>query len=285
MLYPGSKLVSREALNDIPVPTVEQLKVILTSKKGVVPKGAGKRWAPIQHGVLVGEIEGSIDRMGFEVIDAQFSTSEDGFDVIGAMALLVPDREAPEGVHYELGFRASNAQRHALFGFSGATVLACLNGIALGSFVFGQKHTTFKTRDLTVGIDEGMRRWAGQIADAGRVIDLLRATEVSDHRAESLMVRGARDGVYGWSKIAKIDAEYNARDGRAGEGLTVGTQRHEEFAPRTLWSLVNAATEVAKIGSPMVSERILRGFPVTISREYGFDSLIHDEAAETALLN
>jgi len=85
-----------------------------------------------------------------------------------------------------------------------------------------------------------------------------------------------RRGSYSPSQIGKIDAQYRAY-------VHDGHPHHRAFFPRTLWSLVNAVTEVAKSWSPRNVEKGLKGFPRVCADAYGFQLDTLQEDAPTGL--
>jgi hypothetical protein len=280
MLYPSKNMVTRAALRDYAVPTVEELRVQRKDDR------AGSRWKPIPHLELIEEIESAAKRIGLRVESESFCTSDDGHDIYGflrfdpASAPSMPDLPGSGGITPEVGFRHSNMQRMRLYGVHGERVAVCANGMIVGDFLFGFKTTSGNVERMEQGISEGMEVWSQQATDAKRLLEFLFGEEVTDERVDRLLMEGARRNAFAWGQLGKIDAVYRGY-------LDEENPYHEAFGPRNLWSLVNAVTEVAKTwSSPRLMERGVKGFPRVITDAYGFEvgKLVEDEREGTAAL-
>lgn len=252
MLYPSKFPATTESLATYRVPTVEELREHVTTAAGVMPSGAGARWAPIHHLDLIESIKSEARRIGLEPTVETYGTSEDLHSLYGSIDF-APSRSCglPDilGLGRSIGFRSDNLQRFKLLGVSGARVFVCSNGVINGEFVFGHKHTN--RVELATTIQEGLGRWREQQQVLGEMVTGLRAREITDQEAMLALVRGARAGVFAWSQAGKVDQEWRE-------------PRYEEFAPRNAWSLYNAVTEVAKSWSPRNVEKGLRDFPALL---------------------
>lgn len=262
MLYThGHDVVSLADLRkNYKVPSVAELRAVRKS-------ASGTRWKPVHHAVLVEQIHQSLAKRKLRVTKEEFILSEDSHDIFGYMHI--------DGVHVgdrnditpALGFRSSNVQRFSLIGVSGGSVTICANGLILGDFVFGRKHTKGNMGELDVSIDDGLGTWTRQVGQMSRFIDFMEDIELSARDTDHLLVEAGRRGVLAWNQLGKIDKQYRAYE-------DAKDPHHVAFAGRNAWSLYNAVTEVGKLwSSPRIGERGLKGFPRVIADVYGFEEL------------
>ena len=86
-------------------------------------------------------------------------------------------------------------------------------------------------------------------------------TELADHQVHDILIKSVDAQVIANAGISKVLHQWRASD-------------HEEFAPRTAWSLHNAYTEVFKGSNPVdVTARSLRlhGLLDSVAAEVGHD--------------
>ena len=275
MMYPGSNPVTRTALADYAVPTVADLQAKVSDPKRRA--SVGKRWKPVHHLELLDEITTAVTDRGLVIDNESLQLSKDGHDLFGYMrfdpssAPAMPNIPGSGGITPTLGFRHSNMQRFRLLGVHGEEVFICSNGIISGDFLFGFKSTTGNVERLSVGVTEGMETWAKQAEDAKRLIEFLANEEITPEQADRLLMEGMRRKVYAPNQLGKIDAQYR-------DFLNEDNPHTAAFAPRNLWSLTNAVTEVAKTWPVRNVERGLKGFPRVLADAYGFElsSLVED---------
>tara|TARA_Y100000310_G_scaffold322425_1_gene381474 strand:- start:396 stop:1256 length:861 start_codon:yes stop_codon:yes gene_type:complete len=264
MMYPSKNEVTKLELATIEVPTLEELR----AKRSHA--GAGNRWQPIAHIDLIDEITGAAEARGLRIAEERYCVSEDRHDVFGFLrfdpesAPAMPDVPGCGIITPTLGFRHSNMQRMRLLGVHGEEVSICANGMISGDFLFGFKGTTGNVSRMEVGIRDGMQTWDDQAEDARRLIEFLVGEEINSERADRLLMEGMRRGVFASNQLKKIDATYR-------EYLDESHPHHGAFAPRNLWSLYNAATDVGKAWSVRNVERGLKGFPRVLADAYGFE--------------
>lgn len=100
-----------------------------------------------------------------------------------------------------------------------------------GEATFSRKHTRFAVRDLK----HLTSRAVGQLGDKFRHLDrrigAYREHRLNDRAAHDMIVRALDCRALTTTQIPDVLQEWR-------------TTRHEEFAPRTAWSLFNTATEV-----------------------------------------
>ena len=196
-------------------------------------------WRPISHGVALDHIRDGMQRFGLEVATGPDGTPVQTFTAInkGARAFGTMDikgRNIDDEVGFMLGFVNSFDKSKALrIGF-GSRVFICSNGMFIADEVVGRKHTTFILRDLPELIDETLGRFDFYREWQKDLFARLRNIELDNVNAHDLILRGARDkDVITAGEIVQVADEWYE-------------PQHDEFKPRTAWSLLNAFTEVHK---------------------------------------
>jgi len=252
------------------VPTVEDLREARKSET------AGNRWKPLHHADLIDEIHRAAGDRGLSVARESFALSEDTHDVYGFMQFEGFDLGVP-GQAPVLGFRSSNLQRFGLLGVSGSRVFICDNGMIVGDFVFGMKHTSGRVGDLDQSIDEGMEKWEEQTANLRRVVESMQSMDIDRRDADHLLLQGVRDKAFSNRQVGRIDRVFTAYQEEEHP-------HHEAFAERTGWSLYNALTEVAKGFSPRASENVIKRFGRTIARVGGFEDALAAPVDENGIV-
>ena len=99
--------------------------------------------------------------------------------------------------------------------------------------MFARKHTTNVLRDLPQIVSRGIRALSDMWNKQEARVAKYEATPLTDDEAGTLILRGYRAGAVGKTMIADVLDQWEK-------------PAHEEFAPRNLWSLHNAFTEVYK---------------------------------------
>ena len=133
-----------------------------------------------------------------------------------------------------IGVRNSHDRSVAAGLVAGARVVVCSNGMFTGDDVcLNRKHTSRLYEDLDQKIDEGFQKVFSEWEANDLRIMRYRETEISDQRAHDLIIRSVDSEAIPPSAIPRVLKEYRE-------------PWHEEFMPRTAWSLHNAFTETMK---------------------------------------
>lgn len=261
MLYTHGKptVTLDELRTHYTVPTLDELQAVRKD-------ATGTRWRPIHHADLVDEIIRGMEARGFGDVETTLALSEDRHDIFGTIQ--------PRGLDIGradmapvLGFRSSNLQRFRLIGVTGARVFICSNGVIVGDFVFGCKHTSGNVDTLDVSIDDGLGLWHRQTAQLRAFADFAEGLQLHAADSDHLLMEAGRRGVLAWNQLGKVQETYHAYQEPAHP-------HHAAFAERNAWSLYNAVTEVGKgWRSPRVGERGLKGFPRIIADTHFFREL------------
>lgn len=97
------------------------------------------------------------------------------------------------------------------------------------------KHTKYLdiTKALSIGVDRTQRGWQ----PLREKIDFMRSHELSTKSAQALIYRAFTEGPFPLRLMKSVHSHYFA-------------PRHEEFQPRTVWSVSNAFTSAFKEAKP-----------------------------------
>jgi hypothetical protein len=217
--HAGTREVTREELTKIPA--TEQL---------------GKFHTPVRHIELVETIEDVLRiELKAKITTEKFSVGLGGYGyknaaMFGVMTITYGERK---DLTAALGFRHSNDRSMSIQLIAGMTVFVCDNMVMNGdTIILREKH--MKGLDLAQEITGGLGQFKAQYKALTEGVKTMKETVLTD------------DG----AKARILDAFYPAQV-MPGRFLPAVVKeylepRHEEFRSRTMWSLHNAFTEVAK---------------------------------------
>jgi len=148
-------------------------------------------------------------------------------------ATLTLDKQGPSGTAYVIGVRQAVDRSMSIQMIAGLNVRVCDNGLFYGdTTILQEKH--LKSLDLSAEIDLGL----GTIKDKFRLLTegvaKMREKKISDEFAGNFIFQTFLAGLLPAPKFYHAVAAEWAKP------------RHDEFKPRTMWSLNNAFTEVMK---------------------------------------
>jgi hypothetical protein len=180
-----------------------------------------------------------VESLGFRqigVLREEYAVSRDGMKMFGVLdlePLLVP------GCRIAIGIRNSHDKGMRLGLTIGARVLVCMNMAFHGDFqpVFAKHSNSFSLVDaISVGIDRMQRNFEPM------------RRQVETWKAQQLTSATAKLVIYRAFIVDELDApKHLAR--RVHESYFA--LQHEDFQPRTLWSLSNAFTSAFKELDPI----------------------------------
>jgi hypothetical protein len=194
-------------------------------------------YVPVPYGRLVEEVELHVPRFGLTITDARFALAREGMQMF-AVLTCANGSEHPDYA-LAIGVRSSYNRSLSVGLALGVEVMVCLNLAFSGEVTAHRKHTVHVFRDLP----DLIYRMLGKVSSMqGRIhgeIAAMKARELSPELADHLLVEAVRRNVLPASHLPQVMEAWEH-------------PRHEEFAPRTAWSLLNAFTEVGKSRSPRV---------------------------------
>jgi hypothetical protein len=190
---------------------------------------------PVPYGRFIEEVDLHVPRFGLAVRSAQFALAREGSQMFGVLTCTngVPDRD------YGLciGVRNSYDRSLAVGLTLGQCVFCCDNLAFSGEVTMQRKHTVNVFRDLPDLIYRMLSQVAAMRERTDGEIVAMKVRELQMVRAHHLMVEAIRSNVLPASRLPKVIEAWEK-------------PRHEEFTPRTAWSLFNAFTEVQKDSGP-----------------------------------
>jgi hypothetical protein len=214
-LHSGAKIIDVEAL------------------PAVITPEATKTWTPIPHHTFVDGVRDAMVQSGAIIESEEHSLYKDGARYFGLFHL-----RGEDGGNTVIGLRNSHDKTFPAALAMGHRVFVCDNLSFCGDVVLRRKHTRFIVRDLP----ELIYRAVSELADfRGLQAQRLAAygdNEITDIQAHDLIIRALLARVVSGEAVPKVVQEWREPS-------------HDEFQPRTVWSLFNAFTEVMKGTAPM----------------------------------
>ena len=190
---------------------------------------------PIPHAALVGAL---IETLGFRqlnVVEDQYAVSPDGMRMFGVLALDI----AENGVRVSIGLRNSHDKSFALGITIGYKVFVCDNLAFHGDYqTVTRKHSKNLVLNdvLAIAIDRMQRNFAPMLNQ----VNAWKGYELPDASAKLIIYQAfIEEGL----EVPKHLADDVHRH--------YFNPEHEEFRPRTMWSLSNAFTSSFKALDPI----------------------------------
>jgi hypothetical protein len=197
----------------------------------------------IPHSNFVERIIQALAYRNINIVKDDYAIMKDGLRIFGTMTLDLQQN----GVNLVLGLRNSHDKSFSIGIVAGFRVFVCDNLAFYGEYeALAHKHSKNllnKIDDrITLAIDSTQRKFQPMM----RQIDAWRGFTLSDTDAKGLIYRSFIQGELDAPErlASKVHAHYF-------------DPPHEEFAPRTLWSLQNAYTEAFKELEPMPHTKAL----------------------------
>lgn len=210
MMHCGGRDVTREDVDDVDTP-----KPI-------------DGWYPVPHDRLLDSVAGSLENTGLRVVDEAHGLAKQGQQYFGMLHVANGHDEDDYGL--VVGIRNSHDKTFAASLALGAGVFVCDNLSFSGEVKLARKHTRFIERDL----NHLVGRAVGLLGDHRKHQDLRIAAykqqEIDNKTAHDFIVQAIDARVIGPTKVPQVLADWRK-------------PAHEEYAPRTAWSLFNAFTQ------------------------------------------
>jgi len=190
---------------------------------------------PVPYNRFIEEVELHVPRFGLTVRSSQFALAREGGQMFGVLTCSngKPDRD------YALAIGVKNSYDRSLsVGLVAGTRVFCCDNLAFsGEVKMNRKHTVNVFRDLPDLIYRMLSEVSSMRERTDREIAAMKAEVLGPHRAHHLMVEAVHKNILPASRLPKVIEAWEE-------------PRHEEFEPRTAWSLFNAFTEVQKGVAP-----------------------------------
>jgi hypothetical protein len=205
---------------------------------------------PIPHRELLSLALGAIKAQNLDVVNAAHALSHDDARYFGLfeVAPTGPARAALTGgdgaSHSDgmvarpdygtiVGIRNSHDQTFPAGLVIGSQVFVCDNLAFSGEVNMRRKHTRHILKDLPGLVDAAMGRLMGLRNRQEHRISAYKEAGMEDRDAHDLIIRAMQGGVIPNARIKDVVNQWHKPE-------------HEEFAPRTAWSLFNGFTQVLR---------------------------------------
>ena len=192
---------------------------------------------PVPYSRFVEEMELHVPRFGLTVQSRQFALAREGNQMFGVLTCTNGQNAGDYAL--AIGLRNSYDRSLSVGLVAGTRVFCCDNLAFSGEVLMRRKHTVNVFRDLPDLIYRMLSQVQVMKARTDGEISGMKLLPITEERAHHLMVRAIRAGVTPASRLPKVIEAWDE-------------PRHEEFRPRTAWSLFNAFTEVQKESCPRV---------------------------------
>lgn len=216
MLHAGANKLQRQDLLALPT-----------------PEGTATH-RPVNHATLVQGIFEALAFRNIDVVGEEYAATPDGQRLFGVLNLSIQSGD----IRLAIAFRNSHDKSFSLGLVGGFRVFCCDNLAFSGDFVaVAKKHS--KNLDvvetLALGIDRIQRKFQAQV----NAIDVWKNHALPDIRAKEIIYDAFMGGLDAPKHLMKdVHRHYFEPE-------------HEEFKPRTLWSLQNGFTSALKHLEPI----------------------------------
>jgi len=190
---------------------------------------------PVPYGRFIEEVELHVPRFGLTVQSSAFALAREGGQMFGVLTCV----NGKPAADYALAIGVRNSYDRSLaVGLTlGSRVFCCDNLAFSGEVTMHRKHTVHVFRDLPDLIYTMLSQVSSMRERNDGEIAAMKVRELPPAHAHHLMVEAIRANVLPASRLPKVIEAWDE-------------PRHEEFAPRTAWSLFNAFTHVQKESGP-----------------------------------
>lgn len=212
-------------------------------------------YQPVPYDRFVEEVELHVPRFGLQIVSEHFALAREGRQMFGV--LTCTNGQGADDYALAIGLRSSYDRSLAVGLVAGTRVFCCDNLAFSGEIQMARKHTAKVFRDLPDLIYQMLSQVSVMRARTDQEIAGMKVTLMTPERAHHLMVETVRAGVLPASWLPKVLSAWEE-------------PKHQEFEPRTAWSLFNAITEVlkgtssrAQIDGSLRLSRLFRSNPST----------------------
>ncbi len=213
LLHCGGKSASREQLIHVDTPA------------------ATDSWHPIPHYDLLTAVSETLERSGMHIVGEAHGLTRDGDQYFGMLQVM--NGHNPDDYAMIVGVRNSHDKRFPAALALGAGVFVCDNLSFSGEVKLARRHTRYILRDLPGLVEHGV----GLLGDHRRHQDdriaAYKCQALTDGQAHDVIINALDCRVIRPRAIPDVLKEWRS-------------PQHDEFAPRTAWSLFNAFTETFK---------------------------------------
>lgn len=223
LLHCGAQLVTRKKL--LAIPTPEETET----------------WFPLSHKTILTEVEDQLRATGFLIQQETHALSHGGARYFGVLSVTTKERGKSD-FGWVVGLRNSHDKTFPAGLVAGSRVFCCDNLAFSGEVKISRKHTRYAYRDLRHLTARAVGQLGERFLGLDRRIAAYKAERVADWLAHDLTIRAVDCAAITPAQIPSVLKEWREPS-------------HEDFAPRSAWSLFNAFTEVYKTTNPHTALR------------------------------
>lgn len=187
-------------------------------------------WFPLAHRVVLDRVLNTLNDAGFQVRRQQFGLSKDDNQFFGTLDLA---NDISDGVSLAVGIRNSTDKTLPIGLTAGSRVFVCDNMAFASDILVVRKHTRHGEKRFGHAIAAAVSQLHQYLGMEARRVAWMRDAEVEEDKANSLILQTYEQGIIGARLLPEVIHEWRE-------------PKHDEFKPRTMWSLLNAFTEVLK---------------------------------------
>jgi hypothetical protein len=192
---------------------------------------ATSTFQPIAHSVLIDIFRDQLKTAGLSVLSEHHTLARYGQRYFGLFQIDMKREGAKSGT--VVGLRNAHDKSFPAGICAGNAPFVCSNLCFHNEVVLGRKHTTHIMKHLPEIVSRAIGKLGDMWVKHEKRVEGYSNTMLSDEQAGHLILKGYRAGAIGKGMIVDVLDQWEK-------------PLHEEFAPRNLWSLHNAFTEVYK---------------------------------------
>jgi len=186
---------------------------------------------PIPHSKILELVTGGLEEQGLTVVGGEHALAREGARYFGLLQLTNGDNH--EDFSLIAAVRNAHDKSFAASMALGSRVFVCDNLAFSGEVTFARKHTRFAMQDLPGLVNDALGRLGSLKRTQEARIAGYKTAALSDDQAYAAIVRATMAKVLPNAKIKDVIEQWHEPS-------------HEEFQPRTGWSLFNGFTEILK---------------------------------------
>lgn len=227
----GGKDFTIEQIKAVPTPAPDPDRIVELEDGS--QKLIRDRWCPVPHWVLVKAFFDRLAETPYEVIQSRYTLARDGQRFFALFEVSGINSPHTDRMGTVFGLRNSHDQSFRAGICAGIAPFVCTNLAFSNEIVLGRRHTINIMADLPQVISKAIGRLSERWGALDRRIEAYQAYALDDKEAHHLAIEMYRAGAINKTHIADVVKQWHDPD-------------HDEFSPRTGWSLYNAATNVLR---------------------------------------
>lgn len=206
-------------------------KVDRNELSNVITPPATDSWQPVPHAELLDAVGNTLTRSGMTIISEAHGLAREGARYFGL--LQVANGHNAEDYSLVVGLRNSHDKSFPAGLCVGSGVFVCDNLAFNSEIVLSRKHTRFITRDLVGLVDRAVGILGDHRQQQDNRIAAYKTHGLTDAAAHDVLINAMDARIIGTCQLPKVLEQWRA-------------PKHDDFRPRTAWSIFNAFTEIIR---------------------------------------